>query len=174
MDGSAGAYREGQTVPLLVQWDASPGKAYRVLITYDCAAESAASAIDYLAGAADWGSAVILAENGPGKEQPDGDVPVRDTPAFAPDDGNAGRFWSYGGLFSRWADEPSPGGACPGKRTVSLPLYATTGTVWLLASAHIGVGAKEATAPLAASVTVEGLGSATAAIDPSAVSDEAG
>lgn len=179
MSGSAARYEEGQEVPLLVQWDGVAGQTYQVRITYDCAVGDVLGAIDYLSGTQSWGRSIVYAKYGPAKEQPDAAVLSPNTPGFIPDDQNAGVISLYGGKFTVLPEEPSPSGACPGRRTVSLPVEASGGRVTVLASGHLGVasiygpgkGAAGATSALAVIASVDGVGTASASIDASVIAD---
>lgn len=179
MSGAQAAYEEGQTVPLLLKWNGSAGQTYSVHLTYDCAVSGAAGAIDYISGIQDWGQAVVFAAHGPAKGQPDAAVLSPDISGFTPDDGNSGVISLYGGSFTVLPEEPSPGGACPGRRTVTLSVRADGGPVSILASGHLGLssahgaGASRASAAMSVLGSVDGAGAASASIDPSAVSDAA-
>ena len=174
-------YQEGQEVPLLVQWDGAAGQTYWLRITYDCAAQGALGAIDYLSGVESWGRGIVYAAHGPAADQPDAAVTVPDTSGFSPDDGNPGLFTLYGAKFPVLPQAPAPSGACPGQRTVSLPVQASGGKITLLASGHLGAasvygpgkGAAGATAAMSLIATVDGIGAAVVSIGPSAVSDAA-
>jgi hypothetical protein len=179
LTGQLAQYQEGQTVPLLVQWDGAAGQTYTVRITYDCSATGAQGAIDYLSGVQDWGQEILKANHGPGTGLPDGAVSVPDTPGFAPDDGDSGVLALYGGKFTVLPGAASPAGACPGQRTITLPVQALGGKVTLVASAHLGAastyghghGAASATGSMSVTVSVDGVGAALVRIDPAAVSN---
>lgn len=179
VSGSAARYEEGQEVPLLVQWEGAAGQTYQVRITYDCAAAGVLGAIDYLSGTQSWGRSIVYAKYGPAKEQPDAAVLAPDTSGFIPDDQNAGVISLYGGKFPVLPDAPSPSGACSGKRTVSLPVQANGGKVTVLVSGHLGAastygpgkGAAGATSALTVIASVDGVGTASTSIDPSAIAD---
>lgn len=178
MNGRAARYEEGQTVPVLVQWNASSGQTYRVSLTFNCSVSSAA-AIDFLSGTQDWGKVIVFAQNGPAKDTPDAAVLVPDTPGLSADDGDSGVVSAYGGKFSVLPDAPSPGGACSGTRTLSLSVQASSGKVTLLLSAHLarasthgaGKGASAANTAFGLSASVEGIGSSSAAIEPAAIAN---
>jgi hypothetical protein len=179
VSGAQAAYEEGQTVPLLLKWTGNAGQTYAVHLTYDCAVSGAAGAIDYISGIDDWGQPVVFAAHGPAKSQPDAAVLSPDISGFSPDDGNSGVISLYGGSFTVLPGEPSPAGACPGRRTVSLSVRADGGPLSILASGHLalssahGSGASRATAALTVLGSVDGVGTASASVGPSAVSDAA-
>jgi hypothetical protein len=178
MGGAAANYEEGVPVPLLVQWDGAAGQTYQVRITYDCAAGNAA-AIDYVSGVQGWGSEIVYAKYGPAKDLPDSAVLSPNASGFEADDANSGVISLYGGKFTVIPGEPSPGGGCPGKRTVSLSVQANGGKVTILASGHLGQasvygrgkGASAATSPLSVAAAVDGVGTASASIDPTAIAN---
>jgi hypothetical protein len=163
----------------MVQWDGAAGQTYWVRITYACSTAGVLGGIDYLSGVQSWGREIVYATYGPAQDLPNGAITVPDTQGFAPDDENAGLFSVYGGKFPVLPEAPAPSGACPGQRTISLPVLASGGKVTLLASGHLGAasvygsgnGAASASSALSVIVSVDGVGSAVVSIDPSAISD---
>ena len=157
--GDIAKYSAGQSVPLMVQWNGVAGQTYWARITYDC------KIVDYLTGAQDWGRGVIYASHGPAKDKPDGAISVPDTPNFTADDDDTGVLTLYGAKFPVLPLPPTPGAACPGQRTLSLPVMSYGGQVSLLAGAHLAKGSGAASI----NVSVDGIGQTTVRIDASAM-----
>jgi len=177
LDGSAGVYEEGQTLPFVVHWRATEGAFYEVVLTYDCATSGGGGGIDYLSGIQEWSSQILLGRGGPDRERPDGAVPVPDTSGLTADDADTGVLFMFGGQFTVLPAPVSPDGVCSGQRTMRLSVQAGSGDVWLVGSAHLasesdygaGQGAASAAGPFGMTATVSGVGTAAVSVQPSAI-----
>ncbi len=88
-------------------------------------------------------------------------------------------FLLYGAKFSVLPQSPYPDDNCDFQRTQDLQVQALGGQIIFVASAHLGTasvyssgeGASTASVPFGLHITVDGVGSATVMVNPSAVAD---
>jgi hypothetical protein len=168
----AAVYREGDEVPFMLRWAATPGNTYEVRITYQCAS-GGAPAIDILTGVEYAHAGIFEAEWGPGSTLPDAAVPVPDTPDLALDDAAPGLLYLYGGEFTLLPSGPDP--ACEGSRTIRMSMQAAAEEMILMGSAwlaqgedHGGIGAAEA-GPVFMQGSVTGVGEAIVGLDEAVI-----
>ena len=141
ISADASLYEEGQTIPFLVRWPATPGQAYEIDLVYDCATADSFGAMDYLSGIQGWSPQILLGRGGPGRDRPDAAVPVPETANFAPDDADSGVFFLFGGQFTVLPSPVSPDEDCDRQRLIRLSLQASGDEVWLIGSAHLATEA---------------------------------
>jgi len=168
LDADASSYREGQTVPFLLRIDGvEPGEVYSVGLRYDCQVDEAA-AFDFLTGyERDTGSGPALAEQGPGRSQPDATIGMPDDLSIAFDDeeqdGRVFRLWGAtfdDQLVGRGLDVP-----CTGSKVILLRVRALAKTVFLIWGGHLGSskdwganrGAASQDRPFGIAVAISGL-----------------
>lgn len=168
-EGSA-VYHPGDEIPWMLRWDADPGAAYVVQITYDCRAGDV-PLIDLLTGVEYAHDDIFLAEWGPGTTRPESAVPIPDTADSEIDDAAPGLLYLYGGTFSLLPDGPDPAASCQDVRTITASVRATGNTMILMGSAwlaqpedHNGTGAADATSTVGIKAEIEGAGGAQAGV----------
>lgn len=138
----ASGYRDGGVIPFLLRIDdANPGTVYQVRLRYDCQTDGVA-AFDFLAGYdRDAGGDPALADQGPGRLQPDAAIPVPDDPSIAFDDQElAGErlFRLWGATFDAEPVGPAPDTSCRDEKLMVLRIRAQAETVFLMWGAHLG------------------------------------
>jgi hypothetical protein len=167
---TVGQYVEGEMMPVLATFAATPGQAYDVQIVYDCATDDAFGAFDYLSGIDAWGTSPLTAPGGPGKDRPDAAVPVPGVDGLPYDDAAFGIISLFGAHFNGLPGGPQPAGDCDRQRAQAISVIADGPQVFVVVGAHLasaadwGVdeGAGSHDPPFGIEVVVPGLGSARA------------
>lgn len=170
LSAQTGQYKEGEFLPIIGTFAATPGHTYAVSVVYDCATDDASGAFDYLSGIDAYGATPYTAPGGPGKARPDAAIPVPDTDGFAPDNGAFGTVSLFGAHFGGIPGSPLPGGDCDRQRALQLLVVADRTQVTLILGGHLaseatwGVdeGAASHGPPFGIEVTVSGVGTARA------------
>lgn len=168
---SVATYREGEEIPFLLTWEATPGDEYPVEVAYDCSV-GGVPAIDFLAGVESADADIFEAPRGPGETTPDAAVPLPDTPDLDSDDGSVRLVYLYGGGFLLLPEGPHPADGCSGERTISFLIRAEAEEMILLGSLrladsedHRGLGAADVATSIGFSASVDGIGEAAVELE---------
>jgi hypothetical protein len=139
------AYREGDSLPLMVRIDnAQPGTTYTIAVYYDCAI-GGYHAFDYLTDYdRDRDSSPALAAEGPGSLTPTDTVLISDDPSMRFDDRSEPHLFSaWGATFPDPPSGPKPASLCTTleddrvEKVLVARLRADDESVWMLWGAHL-------------------------------------
>jgi hypothetical protein len=170
-------YREGESVPLLVNLQGTLANLrYQIILRYKCGAGERA-AFDYISQPAEEDAASVLTAPGPGRPQADATIPIPDDPGIDFDDDVNGHFQFWAAAFHASPQGPSPSSECTNTKEFGIWFTAHAPSVSLVLAGHLaaaadwgeGRGASSQDEPLYSEVYVDGGEAVRVEIAPEAI-----